>query len=59
MLTGNGTTDVVMMTNVPTSFLTGAGTVTATITNPTQSANGTNGTVVGFFLCGFKPVGQE
>lgn len=60
-ITGNGTNDVVLQTNVPSAFLQGArrlrllsvGVSTGTGTG------GTNGTVVGVWLDGYKPVGQE
>ena len=52
-ITGNGTTHVVVATNLPTSVLQGARKLRLTSVEWTNA--GTNGTVVGVWLNGYKP----
>ena len=56
-VTGNGTTDVVLSTNVPSSVLQGARAMR--LLSIASSASGTNGTVVFSALNGYKPPGNE
>lgn len=56
-VTGNGTTDVVLTTNVSTTILQGNRTLRLVSVVTTNA--GTNGSVVGCWFNGFKPTGAE
>ncbi|MDE2100602.1 MAG: hypothetical protein KGL39_25385 [Patescibacteria group bacterium] len=59
-IAGNGTNDVVMLTNLPTGLIQGAQTLRLTSYASSQpgAAAGTNGFIVGIWLNGYKPDGN-